>query len=121
MLSFVQIQMSAAMFGLTEREKSFGLLLRPKLFSLHVYVTRYLSRHHSRIFQHLFESLEELGARGSVDDAVVARHRDVHHAANDDLPVADDGRLGGTADGEDACLGRIDDRGELLDAEHSEV
>ena len=60
---------------------------------------------------------QPLRAERAVDDTVIARHRDGHALADLDLTVDDDRRVDDGADREDAGLGRIQDRGEPLDAE----
>src|SRR5205085_11512104 len=57
----------------------------------------------------------------AVNDPVVARHRDAHQLPHDDLPVAHDGFGRHRADGEYGGLWRVDDRRELVYAEHAEV
>src|SRR5688572_13863143 len=76
---------------------------------------------HERILDQAAQRLKELRADGAVDDAVIAAHRDAHAIAHDRLAVDDDELLLTRADGEDAGLGGIDDRGELVDAEHAKV
>src|SRR5436309_2054175 len=80
-----------------------------------------LSEQVERILQNLLEGLEELRAGRAVNDAVVAGHRDSHQLAHDDLAVADDRPGRHRADGEDGGLRRVDDRRELVYAEHAEV
>src|SRR6478752_9091659 len=76
---------------------------------------------HERILDQAAQRLEELRADRAIDDAVVAAHRDAHAVADHRLAVHDDELLLARPDGEDARLGRVDDRGELIDAEHAEV
>src|SRR5215218_2044665 len=76
---------------------------------------------HQRVLNQPPQRLEELGAHGPIDDPMVAAHGDAHAAAHDGLAVDDDELLLARADGEDPRLGRIDDRCELVDAEHAEV
>ena len=57
-----------------------------------------LGQHHSGLLEILFEGLKEFRSGRAVDDAMIAAHRDVHDAANDDLAVANDWRRLGTAD-----------------------
>src|SRR5437763_14852562 len=52
---------------------------------------------------------------------MVARHRNPHQLSHDDLPVAHDRARRHRADGEDGGLRRVDDRRELVYAEHAEV
>src|SRR5947209_550712 len=80
-----------------------------------------LSEQVERVLQNLLEGLEELRAGRAVNDAVVAGHRDAHQLADDDLAVADDRAGRHRADGEDGGLRRVDDRRELVYAEHAEV
>src|SRR5215218_2721324 len=76
---------------------------------------------HERILDQPPQRLEELRAHRAVDDAVIAAHRDAHAVAHDGLAIHDDELLLARADREDARLGWVDDRGELVDAEHAEV
>ena len=63
----------------------------------------------------------KLGGHGSVDGAVVGGQGDGHDGADLDAVTFDDRPLDGGADGEDADLGQIEDRVELLGAEHAQV
>ena len=60
-------------------------------------------------------------ADGAVDDAVIDRERAAHHRGDRELAVLHDGALLAGADRQDAALRRVDDGGELLDAEHAEI
>ena len=62
-----------------------------------------------------------VAAVGAVDRAVVAGQHQLHDRRDLDLPVADDRLVLDRADGEDRDLRRVEDGGELLDAEHAEV
>src|SRR5688500_1990986 len=80
-----------------------------------------LVHQHQRVLDQPPERLEEPGAEGAVHYPVVAAHGDPHSLAMDELAVDYDGFFFERADREDADLGRIDDRRELVDAEHAEV
>src|SRR4029079_3745798 len=73
----------------------------------------------------MLEALLQYGdpARGEdpVDRSVVHRQGQAHHLAGDDRAVLHDRFVADGPDGQDRCLGRVDDRGELLDAVHPEV
>src|SRR3954468_7320376 len=72
-------------------------------------------------FEEILEGREERGGGGRVEGPVVDREREPHRAADGDRTlVLHHGPCGG-ADGEDRGLGRVDDRGELVDPEHAEV
>src|SRR5829696_778564 len=76
---------------------------------------------HEGILDQPPERLEEPGADGAVDDAVVAAHRHAHALADDGGAVLDDRPVLRGADGEDGRLRRVDDGRELVDAEHAKV
>ena len=42
-----------------------------------------------RILHNSLEGLQELGARSAVDDAVIARHRHLHHLPHHNLIITD--------------------------------
>jgi len=66
--------------------------------------------------------LQPLSADCAIYNSVVTRHRDPHHARYHGLTVsAGHDLLLRTAHGEDAGLGWVDDGGELVDPEHTEV
>ena len=66
--------------------------------------------------------LEPLSSNSPVHDPVVAGHGDPHHVDHDGLPAGPGYHLLlGPAHGQDTGLGRVDDGGELVDAEHPEV
>jgi hypothetical protein len=79
-----------------------------------------------RLLHVALEGLEEPSGNGPVDSPVVGGHGDVHDLGGLE-PSARGGRrdgddLGeGSSDGEDAGLRRVDDGGEVGDAEHAEV
>src|SRR4051794_28712774 len=72
-------------------------------------------------FEEILEGREERGGGGPVEGPVVDGEGELHLAADGDLAVALDHLTAGGAHGEDRGLGRVDDRGELVDAEHPEV
>ena len=75
-----------------------------------------------RMFEQLFERLQEFRTDGAVDDAVVATERDAHRFACDNLPGGvDHGFILDGADTEDRRFGWIDDRKEMIYAEHAQV
>src|ERR1051326_8831510 len=74
-----------------------------------------------RIFEDLLEGLQKLRAGCAVDDAMIARHRDAHHLAHDDLAFAHDWLRRHSADRQNRALRRIDHRRELVDAKHAEI
>src|SRR5262245_29203981 len=79
-------------------------------------------RHHQRGFfdEHL-ERLEQLGAQRAVDGAVIDRER-AHHLGPDlDLVADNDGFLLTRTHRQDGRVRRIDDGGDILDAEHAEI
>ena len=79
-------------------------------------------QHRLRILNKLLKMLEPLSANCPVHDPVVTRHRDPHHAGHGGLTVRPRHHLLlGAAHGQDAGLGRVDDGGELVDAEHAQV
>src|SRR5687767_8750667 len=81
-----------------------------------------LERERERLLEQILDSREELGAVGSVEDAVVADQRERHLIARHDLAlVVHGGLLVELAHGENRRLRRVDDRGELFDAEHAQV
>ena len=67
------------------------------------------------------QGLQKPGGHGSVDGSVVGGERDCHDGADFDTVAFDDRPLEGCADGEDADLRQIQDRVELLGAEHAQV
>src|SRR5262245_43670506 len=73
------------------------------------------------IFHYLFECLQELCADGAVNDAMIAGHREAHRLSNRDLVFPYDRLRRHCADGKDSALGRINDRGKLLDPKHSQI
>ncbi len=82
-----------------------------------------MSHQHQRwVLQQLAHLGEEGGGDGTIDDAVVAAEADPHALADDDLAlVIDDRGFADAADGDDGGLRWIDDSGELVDAEGSEI
>src|SRR5438034_5322126 len=84
-----------------------------------------LRQHHRRLFEQLAERGQKLGGGGAVDGAVVGAEGERHHGAGDDLvapfPLPHHRAFFRPADGEDADLRRVDDRGELAHAEHAQV
>lgn len=67
-----------------------------------------------------------LGGNGTINGSVVRSHGDVHNLGGLESSTRRGGRDGddlgeGSSDGEDAGLRRVDDGGEVRDAEHSEV
>ena len=54
-----------------------------------------------RILQHRFQGLQELGARGSVDDPVIARHGEPHLPPQRQLPLVLDRFRRDPADGQE--------------------
>ena len=74
-----------------------------------------------RLFEQVFQSAEELGTDGAVEDAVVAAEGHGQRLAGDDLPVLHDGFGDRGPDGENGGVRRIDDRGEFRDAHHAEI
>src|SRR3954452_18904751 len=81
-----------------------------------------LKRERERLLEQVLDPREEFGAVGAVEDSVIAHEREHHLVAGDQLALVVHGRLLlELPDGEDRGLGRIDDRRELLDAEHPEV
>src|SRR4051794_11929423 len=80
-----------------------------------------LDQQEQRVLQIPGHGLQQARAVGTRGRAVIDREVDRHQRAHDDL-AADAGRaLDDAADGEDARLGRVDDRLEARDAEHAEV
>src|ERR1700722_8278805 len=73
------------------------------------------------VFDELAEGLQELGAGGAVDDAVVATHGDAEVLADCDGAVDDGGFGFDGADCQDTRFWRVNDGGELVDAEHTQV
>ena len=75
-----------------------------------------------RVLQVIAHDVHESRADGAVHDSVVERAGDVHHHANLDLFVADwhDSFLRG-ADRDNGGVGRVDDRREVVDVQHSHV
>ncbi len=82
---------------------------------------RFLERQLERVLEPLADATQELGGVGAVEDPVVARQRQPHDVADDDLAVAHDRRRRHRADGQDRRLRRVDHGDEALDAEHAEV
>src|ERR1051325_589854 len=80
-----------------------------------------LEQHRQRILQHLLQRLQERRARRSVDHAMVTAHRQTHAAAHDHPLALRHCLRRDRSDRDDSRLGRVDDRGELIDVEHSEI
>src|SRR3546814_17435457 len=78
-------------------------------------------QHGQRVVDIALEGLQQLGAKRTVDRAMVDRQRAGRDRGRHDLTLAHDGPLLAHADSEDAALRRIDPRLELLDAEHAEI
>src|SRR5215471_3741398 len=78
-------------------------------------------KHAQRVLEEATQFGEKGGADGPIDDAVIARqgHRDPF--AWRDRAVSHDWNLAYLSDGKDGALGRVDDGGELVDAEHTEI
>ncbi|PZS39412.1 MAG: hypothetical protein DLM62_08450, partial [Pseudonocardiales bacterium] len=71
--------------------------------------------------QGVFEVAQERGGGRAVEDPVIDRQGELDHRPPGQLPITDDRFLGSRPDGEDGRLGRVDDRSEVVDAEHAEV
>src|SRR5882724_1815680 len=84
-------------------------------------VSHDLKGQRDRLLEDADDGLQHLGAERAVDDAVVAGERDRHALPHDDLVVLDDRLLAYGPHGEDGPLGRVDDGGEVADAQHAEV
>ena len=68
-----------------------------------------------------YQVSEELCCRRTVKYAVIYGEGRLHRRPGDDLAAADH-RLGlGDANGEDRCLGWVDHRCEVIDAEHPKI
>src|SRR4029453_17159812 len=76
---------------------------------------------HERILDQTPQRLKEPSTNGAVDGAMVAAHGYVHLFARHGAAILWNQHIARGADGEDANLRRVDDRSELVDAEHSEV
>ena len=74
-----------------------------------------------RILHVTSHCLEELRSRRSVDRPVIAAHGDAHALPNFQGAIHDDRFFLNAANGENPRFRRVDDRGELVDAEHAEV
>src|SRR3546814_3494791 len=75
-------------------------------------------QHGQRVVDIALEGLQQLGAKRTVDRAMVDQQRAGHDRGRHDLTLAHDGPLLAHADSEDAALRRIDHLLELLDADH---
>src|SRR6185437_4510829 len=82
---------------------------------------RWSEYEHERILDQPPQSLHEARAGGAVHCAMVAAHCDTNASAHRQRSVHHDGDVGHRAHREDRDLRRIDDRGEFIDTEHSEV
>src|SRR6266540_3257323 len=74
-----------------------------------------------RILDQAPERLKEACSSGAIDHAVVTAHRHAHSLTHRDVAVSNYGLVLDGADRENRRLGRIDDRGEMLDVEHAKV
>ena len=80
-----------------------------------------LEEHQGRFFEEVFDLFEVLGTKRAIDDAVIAGKAEVHAEAWNDLAVFDDGFFDCGTDGEDGCLGWVDDGVEGFDAPSAEI
>src|ERR671912_297117 len=78
-------------------------------------------RQKQRKFQQTAKCLEKFCAGRAIDDAMVTTHRDTQPATYHDIATDDHRFWLNAADREDAALRRIDDRREVIDAEHAEI
>src|SRR5687768_8977635 len=80
-----------------------------------------LNEHSQWFFQQPFECLQEGGATGTIHYAVITAQRYFHHVAGYHAAILYNRHLRDPANGEDTGIGWIDDRGELVYAEHAQV
>jgi len=74
------------------------------------------------IFKKVAEFFQILRAEGTVDDAMVAAHRDRHAMTDDDLiRIVDHRNFGDFADGQNESLRRIDHGAERIDSHSTEI
>ena len=64
---------------------------------------------------------EKLDRLFPVDDPVIVGEGQIHHGADDDLIVDDDGPLDDVVHAQDAALGRVEDRGREERAEDAAI
>ena len=82
---------------------------------------RSLVHKHQWILDQATKRLEEFRADSTVNDAVIAAHGEADALANHLLAVDHHNFFLTRTDGDDRGLGWIDDRREVVDAEHAEV
>jgi len=73
------------------------------------------------IFKHRPQRLQECGARCTIDNTMITRHRNAHAAPDDYFAIFDNRLFDGLPDCQDRALGRVNDRGEFVNAEHAEI
>src|SRR5688572_24272969 len=78
-------------------------------------------RQKQRKFQQATQRLKEFCARCAINYTMVTTHCDTELAAHHDVALHDHGTLFNAADRKNTGLGRIDDRREVIDAEHAQV
>ena len=78
-------------------------------------------RQRNRLLEEGSDACQELGALSAVEDSVVAGESDVHQLRGKDLPAPHRRFFPDRPNGEDACLGGVDDRGKVAYPEHPQV
>ena len=80
-----------------------------------------LHQHQPGVFDIHAEGAEEFGTEGAVNAAMIRGQRDRHLVFDHDVVAAHDGSPFSDTHGQDCSVGRVDDGGKILDAEHAEV
>ena len=82
---------------------------------------RHLNQHGDRVFDEALERGQKLGAKRAIHHAMITGERATHHGCGHDLIALHDSAFLPAPHRQNGRMRRVDDRVEIVDAEHAEV